>query len=149
MTRPLALLRSSRRRGFALIFALTFLLLLIVLLIAAQGSVMTSTRLIQRSNERMDQSELASSLVGMAAASLRAGQSTNESSPAKLEVEQIEGTQTFKLLQPGDAAYSAIAPIQHREGDALVSVTIESKGVTEERAYLINPARRSGAVRVR
>lgn len=137
------------RRGFALIFVLIFLMLLFIYLVAAQGSVLTSTRLIQRSNERMERAEMTSSLLSTASASLASGATTNESTPAAIKTETLEGSQTFQRIEAGDEVYSSLKRIQHRDGDALVTITLTGKGLTEESVYLINGKRRGGAIRVR
>jgi hypothetical protein len=140
--------KRKSRRAFALIFVLIFMMLLLTYLIAAQGSVQTSTRLIQRSNERMERAEMTSSLLSLAGASLAAGQANNDAAPATVKSETLEGRQTFKKIDAGDAVYGSLQRVTHREGDALVTITLSGKGVTEESLYLISAAR-GGAIRVR
>lgn len=144
--------RFSRKNqsGFALIFVLVFLTLLMIFLIAAQGSVVTSTHLIQRSSERMQKSEIAAILLTQALAKLHSGAAAQPAFSIEAGEVGITGKASIKPLQAADPTYGKTPGMAHREGDALAEVSFKSKnGEDEKQVYLINGARkRGGAIRI-
>lgn len=121
---PRSLFAKGARGGFALIFVLSLIALLMTFLIAAQSSVLVSRQLIQRSGERIQRAEEIGDVLAKGQRSLRAGQATTQETPLEIDESGAERYQaTVRRLEPNDPIYSGVPGVEHRDGDALVTIT--------------------------
>lgn len=140
-------LRRGRRRGFALVLAISMLALLLTFVIAAQTSVMTSIRLIKRTNERMEHSRLTDHALARAHQALRSTtQNAGQLQIAGQDAPPVDVD--YERLAAGSEIYASLPGISgHRPGDAVVGVAFDEEGTPHR--YLINTRNgRTGAIRI-
>lgn len=147
MTRELFSSGRGRRRGVALVLAITMTALLMTFLVAAQTSVMSSIVLIKRSNTRMAEARLTDQALARAHQALRS--TTQASGELQIGGQDVPPVNvSYERLAEGGETYASLPGINgHRSGDAVVNVTLEETATPHR--YLINTEnRRSGALRI-
>jgi hypothetical protein len=160
MSRNLGIPRfaADSRRGYALVFALVLLVLITMFLIAAQHSAMVSTRLIHRSGARQAAAEAEADLLAAARHQARMGRGAmtvavtlNPNLATESEaLDRETAAETVAPLGERDPIYDRLPAIEHRPGDALVTIVwTELGGATRAERSLINiEGRRRGAIRI-
>lgn len=141
------MLSRGRRRGVALVLAVSMTALLLTFLIAAQTSVMSSIMLIKRSHDRMEDARLTDRALARAHEALRS--TTQDSGQLQIGGQDAPPVGvSYERLSAGGEVYTSLPGISgHRAGDAVVDVTLEEGGTPHR--YLINTqSRRSGALRI-
>lgn len=141
-------LRARGRRGVALVLAICMLALLMAFLIAAQTSVMGTISLISQSNKRMVASRQVDDALALSWQALKSSMENSGRLQLSGSEESASVQVAYERLAAGAPVYAALPGIQaHRDGDALVDVTLEENAPV--RRYLINlHGHRSGALRI-